>query len=187
MLVDLEEFPKNIENRNNIRVLNFVIVGKGGSIVDKIEERLIQTDKRRKFLTSLFVIFILISTILYFFKLPANMAGWFVPFKVETATYIPISVENQYSKLIGFKRVKTVYENSNETITVWATSEIGWNNVSNWDEHISLSDNTTAYYNSRDRVQMISWRKGNVEYAIDFKGAEPLSKYELIKIASSLK
>jgi hypothetical protein len=159
----------------------------GGSIVDKIEERLIQTDRRRKFLTSLFVIFILISTIIYFFKLPVNMAGWFVPFKVGTATYIPISVENQYSKLIGFNRVKTVYENPDETITVWVTSEIGWNNVSNWDEHFSLDDGTTAYYNSSDTVQMISWRKGKVEYAIDFKGTSPLSKDVLIKIASSLK
>lgn len=34
---------------------------------------------------------------------------------------------------------------------------------------------------------MISWRIDNVEYTIDFKGKQPLSKDELIKVALSVK
>ncbi len=109
------------------------------------------------------------------------------PFNVETPDYFPFEVEDKYGKFIGFDRVKLVYKNSDESLTVWVTSEIGWNNVSSWDEQITLSDGNKAYYNKSDKTQMISWRNNNVEYAIDYEGNKLLDKNELIKFASSIK
>ncbi|MEC5424773.1 DUF4367 domain-containing protein [Virgibacillus sp. C22-A2] len=154
--------------------------------MDEIEKRLSKTDRKRKFLTSLIVGFILLGTIIYLIKLPVNMAGWFVPFKVEIPTNIPLDIESEYAKVVGFDRVKIIYESPEESVTFWATSKIGWNNVSSWDESITLADGTPAYYNERDNIQMLSWRMDKVEYAIDYKGKQPLSKDELIKVASSL-
>ena len=114
------------------------------------------------------------------------MASWFVPFKVETPSYIPIEAENEFAKVFIFNRVKIVYKNQNESLTVWATSKIGWNNVSSWDEKITINDETTAYYNESGDVQIISWRLGKVEYAIDYKGNEPLPIEKMIKMASSI-
>lgn len=155
--------------------------------MDNIEIRLYKTHKKRKLLTSLFVGFILLGMILYLIKLPVHMAGWFVPFKVEIPTYIPIDIESEYAKAVGFDRVKVIYKNPEESMTVWATTKIGWNNVSSWDESITLIDGTPAYYNESEGMQMISWRLDKVEYSIDFKGQEPLSKGDLIKVASSIK
>ncbi|ART74878.1 hypothetical protein B4U37_01915 [Sutcliffiella horikoshii] len=155
--------------------------------MDKVEEKLKETDKKRRIFTLLIVVFIIGAITIPFIKLPVNAAGLLVPFKVESATYVPIDVEKQYSKISGFNRVKTIYENQEESITVWATSEIGWNNVSNWDEQITLYDGTTAYYNViDDNVHMISWRKDEVEYAIDYKGAKEISKEKLIKMVQSI-
>jgi hypothetical protein len=155
--------------------------------LDNIEKRLSKTDKKRKLLTSLFVGFILLGMIFYLIKLPVNMASWFVPFKVEKPTYIPLDIESEYAKVVGFDRVKIIYKSPEESVTVWATSKIGWNNVSSWDESITLTDGTPAYYNESDDLQMISWRMDKVEYAIDFKGQQSLSRDELIKVASSIK
>ena len=155
--------------------------------MDEIEKRLTKTDKKRKLLTSLIVGFILLGTIFHFIKLPVNMGSWFVPFKVETPTYIPIDIESAFAKVVGIDRVKIIYEGPRGSVTVWATSKIGWNNVSSWDERITLADGTPAYYNETDNIQMISWRLDKIEYAIDFKGKQPLSKTELTKIASSIK
>ncbi|WP_226682482.1 hypothetical protein [Sutcliffiella horikoshii] len=155
--------------------------------MDKVEEKLKETDKKRRIFTLLIVVFIIGAITIPFIKLPVNAAGLLVPFKVESATYVPIDVEKQYSKISGFNRVKTVYENQEESISVWATSEIGWNNVSNWDEQITLNDGTTAYYNViDDNVHMISWRKDGVEYAIDYKGVKEISKEKLIKMVQSI-
>src|SRR5699024_124066 len=107
--------------------------------------------------------------------------------KVESPSYIPLNVEDSYSKVVGFNKVKIVYENQDGSFTTWATSKIGWNNVSSWDEKITLENGTTAYYTETDDVQMISWIKDKVEYAIDYSGDKSLSKDELIKMASSIK
>jgi hypothetical protein len=121
-------------------------------------------------------------------KFPTNKIGWIVPFEVETPDYMPVEVENEYAKFIGFDRVKIVYENEEDSLTVWATTEIGWNNVSNWDEKISLTDGRRAYYTESGSTQMVSWQNGKeVEYAIDYEGNTPLNKDELIRIASSIK
>lgn len=158
----------------------------GGNTLDEVEKRFSKTDRRRKFLSLLIIGVILLGIIFYFIKLPVHMAGWFVPFKVEIPAYIPLDTESEYAKIVGFNRVKVIYDSPDESITLWATSEIGWNNVSSWDESVSLSDGTTAYYNERDHIQMLSWRMGEVEYAIDYKGKQPLSKDVFIKVASSL-
>lgn len=143
-----------------------------------------RTFRKRMLITySLFtilVVAILISTV----KLPVHAAGWIVPFDVNEPGYIPFDVENRYSEISGFDRVKLVYENSEESLTFWATTETGWNNVSNWDEEVTLDDGTTAYFTSSDETQMISWQKNDVEYAIDYTSAKPIAKSELIKVAS---
>lgn len=158
----------------------------GVQTLGEIEQRLSDTDKRRKFLTTLILGFIVLSMIVYFTKLPANMASWLVPFKVEMPTYIPLDIESEYAKVVGFDTVKIAYDSTEESVTFWATSKIGWNNVSSWDESITLNDGTPAYYNESDNIQMLSWRMDEVEYAIDYEGKRLLSKDELIKIASSL-
>ncbi len=159
----------------------------GVLMLDEMEIKIQRSIKKRRILNFIIVGFILIGTLFYFIKLPVNMAGWFVPFKVEIPNYIPLNVENSYVKVVGFNRVKIVYENLDESLTTWATSEIGWNNVSSWDEKITLENGTTAYYNVKNDVQMISWRMDKVEYAIDYTGDKSLPKDELIKVASSIK
>ncbi|MCF6139536.1 hypothetical protein [Pseudalkalibacillus berkeleyi] len=129
---------------------------------------------------AILVVALLISTV----KLPVHAAGWIVSFDVNELLYIPFDVENRYSEISGFDRVKLVYENSDESLTYWATTEIGWNNVSSWDETLTLNNGTTAYYTSTDETQMISWRTGDVEYAIDYTSTKPIAKSELIKVAS---
>ncbi|GAA0344034.1 hypothetical protein GCM10008967_38090 [Bacillus carboniphilus] len=155
--------------------------------MDKIEQRLKKTDKRRRFITYVIASLFIITILFNFVKLPVTMAGWFVPFKVDTPTYLPLDVEHQYAKVVGLDTVKILYKGSGGTITVWATTNIGWNNVSTWDEQVSLLDGTTAYYDFIDNMQMISWKKGNVEYAVDYQGEPLLAREELIEIASSIK
>lgn len=138
---------------------------------------------RRIVITRVIMGFIILSGIIYFMKLPVHMADWFVPFEIAEP-YIPFKVENSYSKIIGFDRVKLVYENENESITLWATTEIGWNNVSSW-ETVQLRG-ATGYYNETSDIQMISFKVDSVEYAIDYRGKEFMSKEELIKIANSI-
>lgn len=122
-------------------------------------------------------------------KLPVNIASWFVTFEVELPEYIPLDIETKYAKVVGFNKLKIVFENPNEKLTVLITNDIGWNNVSNWDEEVKLTDGVLAYYNRNDvnNIQMISWRKDRVEYAIDYEGKGSIDKHKLIKIASSTK
>lgn len=159
----------------------------GVSTVDGTETKIQKSIKKRRILIFLIGVLILLGILFNFAKLPLNMAGWFVPFKVELPNYVPLDVEKSYVKVVGFNSVKIVYENQNESLTTWATSEIGWNNVTSWDEKVTLDKGTTAYYNKTNDAQMISWRIDKIEYAIDYTGNKPLSKEELIKIASSIK
>jgi hypothetical protein len=154
--------------------------------MDNSEERIEKSVKTRKLLTTIIIVFLLVGAVLSTGKLPVSMAEWFVPFKVEEPTYIPIESDKKYSNVIGLDRVKLVYENPNETLTLWATTKIGWNVVSNWDERITLPNGITGHYDEHDDVKMLSWRKGKVEYAIDYKG-QNLSKEDLIEVAISLK
>ncbi|UTT42654.1 DUF4367 domain-containing protein [Exiguobacterium aurantiacum] len=82
-------------------------------------------------------------------------------------------------------QVKLVYENDVESLTIWATTNLGWNHVTGWDESIKLSDGSSGHYTEVDQTKMVSWQYENVEYAIDYSGSR-LSKEELLKIASSI-
>jgi hypothetical protein len=85
--------------------------------LEDIASNITKSIKTRRVLPLLIVGFILLGTIFYFIKLPVLMAGWFVPFEVVTPSYIPINVENDYVKVIGFDRIKIVYENQDESIS----------------------------------------------------------------------
>lgn len=130
--------------------------------------------------------FILLSTIFHIIKLPVHMADWFVPFKVVEPFYDVADLDKQYSKVMGYNKVKLVYENQEGILTVWATSEIGWNKVANWEEEIELLNGATGYYNETNLVQSISFRVDEVEYSIDYIGNASIPKSDLIKIANSI-
>ncbi|MGM7701790.1 DUF4367 domain-containing protein [Pseudalkalibacillus sp. Hm43] len=116
------------------------------------------------------------------------MINWIVPFEVVTPAYLPFEAEEEYAEFTGFDRVRLVFENAEDSLGIWVTSEIGWNNVTDWDEELTFEDGRKAYYTESDGTQMLSWRNGKeVEYAIDYVGKEPLSKDELIQVASSIK
>lgn len=143
--------------------------------------------KKRRILNLIIVGFILVGILFYYIRVPVSTASWFVPFKVESPSYIPLNVENSYAKVVGFDRVKLVYECTEDTLATWVNTKIGWSNVSSRDEKITLVNGTPAYYNETEEGQMISWQLEDVEYAIDFTGNTPISKEQLIKIASLIK
>ncbi len=134
------------------------------------------------------VICLSLFLILDWVKFPTKMIGWIVPFEVITPEYLPFEAEEEYAEFIGFDRVRLVFENAEDSLAIWVTSEIGWNHVSNWDEKLTFEDGRRAYYTESGGNQMLSWRNGKeVEYAINYEGNTPLSKDELIQVASSIK
>ncbi|MGB2993806.1 MAG: hypothetical protein WBB47_14330 [Paenisporosarcina sp.] len=143
-----------------------------------------KSNKLTRILTVFMVGFILLGTIFHIIKLPVHMADWLVPFKVVEPFYDVEDLDKQYSKVMGYNKVKLVYENQEGILTVWATSEIGWNKVSNWEEEVELLNGATGYYNETNLFQSISFRVD--EYSIDYKGNDPISKSDLIKIANSI-
>jgi hypothetical protein len=145
-----------------------------------------KSNKFRRILTVFIVGYILLSTIFYIIKFPVHMADWFVPFNVVEPLYDNENLNKQYSKVISYNKVKLVYENQEGILTVWATSEIGWNKVSKWEEELELLNGATGHYNENNLVQSISFRVDEVEYSIDYKGNDPISKSDLIKIANSI-
>ncbi|WP_059172208.1 hypothetical protein [Bacillus sp. FJAT-27445] len=154
--------------------------------MNAIERRFIISNKIRNFLTVLFVGYIVFWLILSVMKFPMSVAGLF--FKVDPPAYLPIEADQKYARVIGMNRVQLIYENQNESIVVWATSKLGWNNVSDWDETLSMPDGTRAYYTlGANDTQMFSWKRGKVEYTIDYKGTKDLGKEEFIKTALSMK
>ncbi|GEN52656.1 hypothetical protein [Halobacillus faecis] len=146
-----------------------------------------QSIKIKKILLIFLTLFVILSFALHFLKLPVNLVGWTTTFDVKHPEYIPFDADKQYGKKAGLDRVSLNYENSSSTLVVWVTNEIGWNNVSSWEEEMSLSDGTKAYYTESDGIQIMSWRINNVEYAIDYTGSESLSRNEFIKVASLMK
>jgi hypothetical protein len=133
--------------------------------------------------------FVSISAILYFTRLPVGMADWSVPFKVVEPYPGPVEIENEYSKIVSWNKVKLVYETEAGKFTVWATTDIGWKNASSWDEEVDLLGGTGHYtgrYNEEEAVQMISFRLNEVEYMIDFKGSSPIPKDDLVEMANTI-
>lgn len=154
--------------------------------MDAIEKRYIISNKIRKFLTMLLVGYFVLWSLVSLVKLPMPVAALF--FKVEPPAYIPIDAEKSYAHVIGLSRVQLIYENQHESVVVWATSKLGWNNIADWDHSLSLPDGTPAYYTvGANDTQMFSWKKGKVEYSIDYKGTKELSKEDFIKTALSMK
>ncbi|RDU37805.1 hypothetical protein DRW41_08270 [Neobacillus piezotolerans] len=154
--------------------------------MDSIQRRFVISNKIRNVLTVLLVGYFTLGVVFYVVKIPISAAG--LLFKVEPPAYLPIEAEQSYAKVIGFNRVQLIYENQNESIIVWATSKLGWNNVAGWDETLSLPDGTPAYFTvGADDIQMFSWTKGKVEYSIDYRGTRDLGKEEFIKTALSMK
>lgn len=140
---------------------------------------------KRKFILGIVLAFFLVMILVDFIKLPVGFASIGIPVKLEAPDYLPFTADQQYAQVVTYNKVKLVYELGDDTLTIWVTSDIGWNNVSSWDEKVTLPDGTGAHYTETAEAQMFSWRKGELEYAIDHTG-EPLSKEELIMIASSI-
>lgn len=114
------------------------------------------------------------------------MANWFVPFKVESPNEVPFSVKNNYAKISGFDRVKLVYENDRETLIVWVTNDNGWVNGSHVYDTVPLTNGLQGVYKEENGVQMLSFRKDSVEFAIEYNGDILLDKEELVQVASSI-
>lgn len=129
--------------------------------------------------------FIILGLLLSLIKLPIHLANIIVPFDFETPNYIPMDTEKKYVKIVSLDTVKVIYEHQGGAFILWATTEIGWNNVSNWEEKLTLQNGKTAFYTEAD-AQIISWRNDKVEYAIDYIGNTAIAKEELIAIASSI-
>ena len=114
------------------------------------------------------------------------MVNWLVPFKVESPGDLPFLVVDQYAKLSGFNRVKLTYKNEDETLNVWVTNDMGWVSASNMDEVIPLTNGLQGHYKEVDGIQILSFRKDSVEFAIEYKGHILLEKEELVQVASSI-
>ncbi|MFD1737640.1 DUF4367 domain-containing protein [Bacillus salitolerans] len=151
------------------------------------EDRFEKALKTRKILSILLGLFIILGIFFSVVRLPIQMASWFVPFDVSSPTYLPIQSNNHYAKVSLYNRVKMIFENENERVTVWVTSQIGWHNVSSWDEQTRLLDGTTAYYQENEHNQMLSWRINDVEYSIVYEGPSQLSKEEMMEMAMSFR
>ncbi|MEW8967632.1 hypothetical protein [Exiguobacterium alkaliphilum] len=117
--------------------------------------------------------------------LPIAFTTAFIPFEVSEPTYLPLKSTDTYGNAIQLNQARLVYKNDTEQLTVWATTDLGWNHVATWDEPVTLGDGSNAYFNDVDDTQMVSWQDGGVEYAIDYKGHR-LSKDDLLRIASSI-
>lgn len=51
--------------------------------------------------------------------------------------------------------------NDRESLTVWYTSKLGWNNVESRYEKVGLEDVSVAHYISSEGFQRLSWQKEN--------------------------
>ncbi|TCI47204.1 DUF4367 domain-containing protein [Exiguobacterium sp. SH3S2] len=144
-----------------------------------------QRTSRRTFKIILAMIFALLVVGRVPIQMPIAFTTSFVPFEVETPSYLPLEIDEQYSHLLNLNQVRLVYKNETESITVWATSEIGWNHVDSWDEKVMIRNGLNGHYTEFDDMKMISWQQENVEYAVDYTGTQ-LSKDDLLKIANSI-
>ncbi|MCT4784217.1 MULTISPECIES: DUF4367 domain-containing protein [Exiguobacterium] len=116
--------------------------------------------------------------------LPIAFTTAFVPFELSEPAHLPFEATETYANVIQLNQARLIYKNDAEQLTVWATTDLGWNHVATWDEHVTLADGSDAYFHKIDDTQIVSWQMGNVEYAIDYKG--DLTKDELVQIANSI-
>ncbi|QFT89544.1 hypothetical protein FIU87_12865 [Bacillus sp. THAF10] len=154
-------------------------------VVDPIEKKLRETDKKRKRLTILICGLIGLCAIFYMIRFPVAMANWIVPFEVQNPTYVPLDVENSYASTGGWNTVQMVYENDNQKIRIWASTKAG-TSASETTEKVMLNDEKQANYSAEGLSQHLSFRKGDVLYSIEYSGTGLVTKEELIKMANSI-
>ncbi|WP_261130496.1 hypothetical protein [Bacillus sp. Marseille-Q3570] len=134
---------------------------------------------------ALCIVFILVAILLPNMKLSTKAAALILPFDISTPVQLPFDSYEEYTSIAGFDRAKVVYENNDEELILWITTEIGWNKVADW-ERTTLEDGTVAHFTELDETQVLSWQKNDVEYALDYSGPEYIAKNELVNIANSI-
>lgn len=117
--------------------------------------------------------------------LPIHATTSFVPFEIRPPTHLPFVAETEYAHLVSLGWVELIYENAEQSITVWATMELGWHHVEEWEPYSQTIQGSPVYFNESDELTILSWQRDNVEYAIDYKGHQ-LSKHDLFDIAASM-
>lgn len=117
--------------------------------------------------------------------LPIHATTSFVPFEIHTPTHLPFAAETEYAHLVSLGRVELVYENEQESMSIWATTELGWHHVAEWEPYAQTVQGSPVYLNESDELTILSWQRDGVEYAIDYSGHQ-LSKQDLFDIAVSM-
>ncbi|WP_214876369.1 hypothetical protein [Exiguobacterium sp. CH10] len=117
--------------------------------------------------------------------LPIHATTSFVPFEIHPPTHLPFVAETEYAHLVSLGRVELVYENEEESMSIWATTELGWHHVEEWGRYAQTVQGSPVYLNESDELTILSWQREGVEYAIDYKGHQ-LSKQDLFDIAASM-
>ena len=118
-------------------------------------------------------------------SLPIHATTSFVPFEIHVPTHLPFDTATEHGHLVSLGRVELVYENAEQSMSVWATTELGWNHVDGWDQYPQTIEDTPVFFTETDELTILSWQRDGVEYAIDYKGHQ-LSKQDLFDVAASM-
>lgn len=117
--------------------------------------------------------------------LPIHATTSFVPFEVHVPKNLPFSTEKNYAHLVSLGRIELVYEDAEQSMSVWATTQLGWNHVDGWEQYPQTIEDAPVFFNETDELTILSWQRDGVEYAIDYKGHQ-LSKHDLFDVATSM-
>ncbi|WP_257348579.1 DUF4367 domain-containing protein [Pseudalkalibacillus decolorationis] len=153
------------------------------SILDQISVKM----KIMQTLIGIMVLFIIAGTLLSYLQMSPKVVSYIVPFEISTPEQIPFDTDESYASIVSLEKVKVIYKNKNEELVLWITTDIGWNNVSDWEEKVNLEDGTEAYYTEFQNTKMLSWQNDGLEYALDYSGTKDVGERELLKIADSIK
>lgn len=117
--------------------------------------------------------------------LPIHATTSFVPLEIHLSTHLPFVAETEYAHLVSLGRVELVYENEEESMSIRATTELGWHHVEEWERYAQTVQGSPVYLNESDELTILSWQRDGVEYAIDYSGHQ-LSKQDLFDVATSM-
>ena len=117
--------------------------------------------------------------------LPIHATTSFVPFEIHPPTHLPFVAETEYAHLVSLGRVELVYENEEESMSIWATTELGWHHVEEREPYAQTVQGSPVYVNESDELTILSWQRDGVEYVIDYSGHQ-LSKQDLFDVATSM-
>lgn len=117
--------------------------------------------------------------------LPIHATTSFVPFEIHLPTHLPFVAETEYAHLVSLGRVELVYENEEESMSIWSTTELGWHHVEEWERYAQTVQGSPVYLNESDELTILSWQRDGVEYAVDYSGHQ-LSKQDLFDVAASM-